>query len=173
MNAILEARPDTSPIERTAAALQQRLIGGWVRDAITAYLQAAQLLGMAGDSARLLLALQQGALPTAGLAPVYDLLLERYVQGVEDGRQPDLFEPEHEGALRARWIGFLQQLWPEDERAAWHRSVLQASVGLDDGIDRSTAALRLLAWAADVPVGTPEPFESGPGPEPALHRVDG
>ena len=116
-----------SPMERIAAEVRQSILDAWFYDAVDAYEQAAELLGVTGERMRLRAA-RQGLVSTRLLEPIHDTLMMRYVEQISDGRQVCLFTEDHDSELRRRWsrfaVAFMRR---RPQRQRW---VLQATVGL-------------------------------------------
>lgn len=140
-----------SPLQQAVHGLRDTLLVGWVRDAVDAYVQAALLLGHAGDGARLRHA-RVLPLHLQRLAPAYDELLARHAQRIGQGRQLPLPWPgdeAHAARLQRDWVALACGFARGEGRAAVQRLVLQASLGLPGPVDAQTASCLLVAAAAE------------------------
>lgn len=137
-----------SPLRQAVDSLRDALLLGWIRDAVDAYLEAAALVGHAGDTGRL-----RGTpvlpLHMQRLAPAYDELLARHAARIGEGRQLVLPWDDHAAQLQREWIALASGFVCGPGRVPVQRQVLQASFGLPGPVDPQTASMLLVAAAAE------------------------
>lgn len=145
-------RLNLSPMQVVALDLRPAVLQTWVHDAVRAYERAAVLLGVEAETVRLRSA-QDGIPSTQLLAPTHDVLLRRFSDEVNDGRQRLLFATDHDQELRRIWCRFAVDYMRRPGQALVQRWVLQASVGLAGAANRSDAANMLVMHVMDSPLG--------------------
>lgn len=139
------------PMEVVAVEARPAVLQAWVEDALRAYEQAAVLIGVEAETARLRRA-REGLPNTRLLVPAHDVLVRRFTREVNDGRQQLLFATDQDEELRRIWCRFAVLYIRRPRQALVQRWVLQASVGLRGTVGPSDAADMLLAHVVDAPL---------------------
>ncbi|MEP7300151.1 MAG: hypothetical protein ABI699_01375 [Caldimonas sp.] len=133
-----------SPLEIEARVVRPSVLSAWLRESMAVHLAVAVLLCDDAECARLNAARASGV-RTEPLRMTYDALLWRYEREVTDGRQLELFCSDQDAELRRQWSLFATSYVCRRGRAEVQRWVLQATLGLPRGVDRTIAASLLLS----------------------------
>ena len=141
-------------MERIILETRDSILASWVSTAAWAYKDAATLLGMDVERSHVVQAME-GYVSTELLRPSYMALARRYQSEVNHGMQPDVFVDDHEGKFRQDWVAFALNYLRREGRAQALRWVLQASIGLGNGVSPSSAANLLLGYILDSPLSRP------------------
>lgn len=129
-------------VEHTRGAV----ISTWFAEARDAYLAACRLLALRPPDWERVREATPAAIWLDNLSPAYMDLAHRVEQELYSGDQPSLFDADFESRLARRWSFFAVNLMRDIDVTDLQRLVLQATVGLEGGLDR-TAAARAIADA--------------------------
>ena len=141
----------SSCLDTIVEETREAVLSTWVIECAWAYKDAAVMLGMAAEYKRVVEAMQ-GYVSTEILRPSYMALAQRYIDEVDDGRQSDLYEEDPVGRLRQAWVRFALGHFRKAGGPQARRWVLQATIGLGNGVGRSSAANLLLGYILDSPL---------------------
>lgn len=148
----VQRRDGADLLRRVVEQMRGAVLSSWFAEARLAYLEASRLLALRPADWEAVRRATPASVWLNNLSPAYAELALRVEQELHTGDQLALFDADLESRLAQRWSFFAVNLMREEEVVDLQRLILQATVGLQGGIDRTAAARAFADQLADRPL---------------------